>query len=91
MGISVSEPEFKDLPRTPIMVLMEHLVEAGFCDPYQDPSENPPLLNFIAQHLDLEADHLRMAFDAGTEAASRHAEEEGVPRDGEDYFDRVYT
>jgi len=61
---------------------MNDLISNGFAD--------PPLIDFICQYLDLEAMHISMAFDTGTEAASKSSEED-PPEDGVDYYERSYT
>jgi len=83
LGIPVEGQFTYDGPtETPLMVLMNDLISNGFAD--------PPLIDFICQYLDLEAMHIAMAYDSGSEAASKSPEED-PPEDGVDYYERSYT
>lgn len=84
LGIPVEgQPEYELEPtETPLMVLMNDLISNGYAD--------PPLIDFICEYLDLEAVHIAMAYDAGSEAAAKSSEED-PPEDGVDYYERLYT
>lgn len=65
-------------------------IEAMITDMEQRGLLTDQLREFMEPYMDLERMHLALAFDEGAYAAAMN-EEELPPKDGIDYFGRVYT